>query len=271
MSKVSAIQLERKIATNKWVINARWFYMVGIFLIGILSKMISKSNVGFSFTAMASLLLSFFLFNYIFYFLIKQIEKTESTALLNITSYALIVVELIYFTIIMHLAGGVESIATVFFFLPVISTSLMFGASGSVITALICGLLVNILVILEYFGYISHISRYGIDTLEFKDISIALTKTITISIFYIIAGFFAGFGANILLAREKSLEGEASKLNKQAEKLIKRDQELTNLNKELDKKIKELESFQKLAVGRELKMIELKEEINKLKDQLTKK
>ncbi len=233
MTGVTNIQLERKIATNEWVIKARWFYMVGIFIIGILSKVISKSNVNFSFASMSSLLLSFIIFNYIFYFLMGRVDRTKPTALLNITSLALITIELIYFVIIMHMAGGIESIATVFFFLPVISTSLMFGARGSIITAVICGFLINILVILEYFGYITHISRYGIDTIEFKDLSYGLTKTITISIFYIIAGFFAGYGANMLFQREKSFEEEAVKLDNQTYKLIKHDKKLSKINQEL--------------------------------------
>lgn len=41
--------------------------------------------------------------------------------------------------------------------------------------------------------------------------------------------------------------------------------------KELQKKVEELEKFQRLAVGRELKMIELKKEIERLKNQLQSK
>jgi len=141
------------------------------------------------------------------------------------------------------LIGGIESIATVFFFLPVISTSLMFGAEGSIITAVICGFLVNILVILEYYGYLSHISRYGIDTLEFKDLSYGLTKTITISIFYVIAGFFAGYGANMLFQREKSFEEEAIKLDEQTSKLIKHDKRLVKTNKELTEERNKISSL----------------------------
>lgn len=40
--------------------------------------------------------------------------------------------------------------------------------------------------------------------------------------------------------------------------------------KELKKRIKELEDFYEIAIGRELKMIELKEEIESLKEELTK-
>lgn len=56
-------------------------------------------------------------------------------------------------------------------------------------------------------------------------------------------------------ARTKELQELANSLEKQIEERTQ----------ELQAKITELESFQKLAVGRELKMIELKSEIKKFK------
>jgi hypothetical protein len=41
--------------------------------------------------------------------------------------------------------------------------------------------------------------------------------------------------------------------------------------KELERKVLELEKFQKLAIGRELRIIELKKEIKRLKEELEKK
>lgn len=48
------------------------------------------------------------------------------------------------------------------------------------------------------------------------------------------------------------------------------EQQVKARTKELEEKVMELEKFRKLAVGRELKMIELKEEINRLKEELEK-
>ena len=56
-------------------------------------------------------------------------------------------------------------------------------------------------------------------------------------------------------ARTRELESQAANL----------ENEVQARTKELQEKIKELEKFNKLSVGRELKMIELKEEIKKLK------
>ena len=46
--------------------------------------------------------------------------------------------------------------------------------------------------------------------------------------------------------------------------------ELKNKEKELKKKIKELEEFYEMAVDRELRIIELKKEIERLKEELLK-
>jgi len=48
------------------------------------------------------------------------------------------------------------------------------------------------------------------------------------------------------------------------------EEQVKERTKELQDKIRELEKFQKITVGRELKMIELKKEIEKLKEELEK-
>jgi K+-sensing histidine kinase KdpD len=194
----------------------------------------------------------------------KKVEKDFSKGLLDFISYAQIIIELVFFTIIMHSAGGVESISTVFFFLPVVSASLIFGSRESILTAVISSILINWLIIAEYYGIIRHIPRYGVPTVEYLSLPISLTKTITTSIFYIIVGAFAGYGAKRLFNREKSFEEKARLLDEQTRSLSKRGQELSEANEELDDKVAELERFQKQAVGRELKMIELKNKIKNL-------
>ena len=57
---------------------------------------------------------------------------------------------------------------------------------------------------------------------------------------------------------------ELKELTEQQEEIIK------ERTKEIRERMEELEKFHRLAVGRELKMIELKEEIKKLKNELEK-
>jgi signal transduction histidine kinase len=133
----------------------------------------------------------------------------------------------------MHFAGGIESISLVFYFLPIASFSLVLGRLGAIMVAIASSLLLNGLVLAEYFGVVEHIYRYGEATLEFSDLSVALTKSVTISIFYLIVGLFTGYGANMLFQREKSYEENNIKLGKQAKALARRDQKLSQINIEL--------------------------------------
>lgn len=76
----------------------------------------------------------------------------------------------------------------------------------------------------------------------------------------------------IVAERERKKLVEKRAKRKELEKKVKeRTAELDVANQQLSDKIVELERFNKIAVGRELKMIELKEEIKDLKAQLDKK
>ncbi len=257
------IQTERKIVVNKWIINARWFWMVGIFIIGIATKLLSETNIAFSFSAMTLFVVLGFFINIIFYLLIKKIKKSKIPKGLNLLSEVQIATELIFFLAIMHNAGGIDSIAMTFFFLPIVSSSLILNTKGSIATAILSGILVNILVILEYYKIIPHINRFEVETHMYQNFAISLTATSMISLFYIIIGTFAGFGSKLLFDRERKLlekkenlkkekkyrENELQQLAKTTKLLVKRDLELTATNKELDKKVKELERSEKAMLN----------------------
>ena len=68
-----------------------------------------------------------------------------------------------------------------------------------------------------------------------------------------------------------SLEGEVGKRTKELRDLAgSLDEQVRERTKELQGKVEELERFHKLAVGRELRMVGLKEEIEEFKKQLEK-
>jgi hypothetical protein len=68
------------------------------------------------------------------------------------------------------------------------------------------------------------------------------------------------------------LEIRVAARTKELKELVERQKEIIKeKTQELQKKIEELEKFQKMAVGRELKMIELKKKIEELENQLKNK
>lgn len=68
-------------------------------------------------------------------------------------------------------------------------------------------------------------------------------------------------------ALEIKIQARTRELKEMAESL---DEKVKEKTKELQEKVEELGKFQKLAVGRELKMIELKKEIKEIKEELEK-
>jgi PAS domain S-box-containing protein len=70
---------------------------------------------------------------------------------------------------------------------------------------------------------------------------------------------------NVLEIKVKARTKELSELAQSLEEKVK------EKTKELQEKLEELERFQKFAVGRELKMVELKKEVEELKEELSRK
>ena len=238
--------------------------MVAIFLIGILgNSLFSIFTDKSQFFSISVLLLVFIFVNAYFYLLISEIKKTKSRHKLKYLSVWQIGIELVIFTIILYL-GGDKGMASVFFFLPIISASIIFGIRGAVITAILAATLVNLSVTLDYFIYFwqNILSKDVFNALElnvFKYRTYSLISVIATSNFYLVLAIFSGYGTKLLFKREQALisqtenlvrvkeyrENELKQLDKTTKLLVKRDQQLTIINKELDKKIEELERSEK--------------------------
>ncbi|RLC38804.1 hypothetical protein DRH27_01405 [Candidatus Falkowbacteria bacterium] len=255
---------ERKLEINEWIITTRWFYMVAVLLIGILgNSLFSLFTVKSSFFSISFLLIIFLIINSYLHYYLTEIKKNESRIKLKYLGIWQILIELIIFTIVLYLLGD-KPTASLFFFLPIISASIIFGVKGAVITALLSGALVNLSVVIEYFdlvaGYLFH--RDFLNTVELIEIrysTFALIKVITTSNFYLILGVVAGYTSKHLFKREQKLiehsqqldrekagwAGEIKRMGSNAQLLAKRDEIITKVNRQLNAKIKELEKSEK--------------------------
>jgi len=104
------------------------------------------------------------------------------------------------------------------------------------------------------------------------------------SIIYLI-NFFVLFGIGVIIflfwgykrtlkyleTAKMEAEKKVKEKTRELEELTKRQEDIIKKRtKELQEKVQDLEKFSKLAVGRELKMAGLKEEIEKLREELKK-
>jgi signal transduction histidine kinase len=252
------LQLERKIHVNIWLAKARWLYIFGLLIVGILSNTVSQGSYEFPWVLMFSLFVIGCLINLFIYFIAKYIEKNKLYNWVSKLSHFQLIFELTILITILHIAGTLESMVFIFLVLPIVSSSILLGPRGSIITSIISSSLLWLLILFEHFGILPHYNRYGITTVFYTSFSIVIVNALDIAFFYIILGIFSGYVSKILISREDALEekthklikinkyreSELKQLDKTTKLLVTRDRELTQINQEYDAKIKELQRSQ---------------------------
>ena len=197
------------------------------------------------------------------------------------------VIDLLVLTAIIHFLGGAEWIGAIFYLLTLVLVGIILDKKRTFILGSIAILLYSGLVLLEYFQILPHQELFVLKPGLYRDPHFVITQILIIAAFFFFVCESAGTFIEKINQKQKALEEERKKATeaykeaKEAKNILEvkveaRTKELANLatereeiiqerTKELQKKIKELEELQKLFVGRELKMMELKREIKELK------
>lgn len=247
-----------KYESNRWMIRARWYYAPSIFLMGLISKLDPLGNNVFPVPVMLFLFSLFILTNIFFYKAVKYIETNNKAQYLDVLATSQICAELLFFATILHLSGGVNSVAPIFLFIPIVTSIILFDVVGSLIIAFVCGLFINSLVVLDYYGVLKYVYGYpGTGVMSYDDFILTLTSTITTTAVYFIVGSLAGYLSSVIKNRENKLvEGkrksqlQAERLrllneayNSYARQLVRKDLELTKQNERFSILDKEKSEF----------------------------
>jgi hypothetical protein len=203
-------------------------------------------------------------------------------------------VHLLVYTIIVHYLGGVEWIGVIIYFFLIVEASIILSRKKALIVTLGATIFYTSLLFLEYFGILPH-HRFFVfapnphQNLLYLFLTILTAALIGFHYCSYLIGTFSGMFRRIsddlrkerkeLIKAKKELEESKAILEIKVRARTKELEELTQSleeqvrerTKELQEKLEELERFQRLAVGRELKMIELKKEIKRLKEELQKR
>lgn len=218
---------------------------------------------------------------YLFYYYYIQ-SKKNGVSLHNFY-FARSLIDLFLITVAIHFLGGVEWIGAVFYLTGLSWASAVLPKNKVFFLSLTAVFFYFALALLECFEFLPHRMSFGPSTGLYQNPIYILAQVLVLMIIFPFISQSYGTLANNfrknqkkLMESQEKLEEAKSVLEIRVRSRTKELQELADgLENEVEKrmwetqeKIKELERFQKLAVGRELKMIELKKEINKLKEQL---
>lgn len=230
-----------KFEANKWLVTARWFYAPTIFVIGLLLKL---DPLGYNFFPVPTMMFLFFLFvlcNLFFWRTVRKAEIHNDGRLINIVAVTQVVVEMVFFLAILHLSGGDQSVAPIFFFIPVVTSIVLFDVVGSLIIAFISALFLNGLLLLDYFGYLRYLYGYtGSGTVDYYDFIVRFMSTTTYTAVYLIVGALAGYLTSVIKRRDEDLEDERRKAQFQAERLRMLNAEYSEYARELVRRDLEL-------------------------------
>ncbi|MEA3357212.1 MAG: hypothetical protein U9Q67_02160 [Patescibacteria group bacterium] len=193
--------------------------------------------------------------------------------------------DLLLLTLIMYFVGGTEWLSSTLYSITLILAGLVLPKKKTTILTYIAFLYYIIIILLEYSGLIQPRALFTSSEAE-RTLPFVITQILTAGVFFYFISESIGQSSEKLRESTRQLEKEQRKASmaykkaKEAEavldiKVKARTEELEELvqegktiikqrTDELEKKVHDLEKFHKLAVGRELKMIELKKEIASL-------
>lgn len=225
---------------------------------------------------------------YSVYPLILKKKKTASGLYSLYFNY--ISLDLVFITVIIHYLGSAEWIGVIFYLVTITFAGTILPKKKSLLLSFLATLFYSILVFLEYFQILPHRPLFALRPGIYQNLGYVLSQLLLVAAFFFFIGETSGTFSNrikekhSLLIKERGKTSRALKEAEEARKILEvrvqaRTKELQKLTqeqeevieartKELQKKIAELERFQKLTVGRELKMVELKRELKGLKEKL---
>jgi len=283
------IKKESLVKDLKITIFTRRITILGFIVMVAIMKITMPERMINTWWLVELLLVFWFITTFFFDFLIK---KAKTSGKIDDFHFAYLSFELLIITSLVHFIGGVEGIGILFYIFIILYGGIFLSRSRSLFLTIIALVLYSSFILFEYFEIIPHRPTSKV---SYKEMGSVVSYVMIMGFTFLFVVYTVGVFAeklkkrtNELFKTYENLEKRSRDLNKAKDELeeakssleIKvkaRTKELEELTqgleekvkertKEIEKKVEELKKFNKLAVDRELKMIQLKKEIKILKE-----
>jgi low affinity Fe/Cu permease len=255
--------------------------VLGIFIILISATALLRFVLKMPISYLIFILFLIWVLAYLFYYYYIQRRKSGE----NLCNFYFIksLVDLFLITVAIHFLGGVEWIGAIFYLTVLSWASAVLSKNRVFVLSFVTVFFYLALALLEYFAFLPHAAPFGYSAGLYQNsvyISVQVL-VLTIVLLFIsqnygtLANNFKGSRKRLLKSQEKleeaknvleiRVQSRTRELRKLAESL---EEKVNSRTEEAQARVDELERFQRLAVGRELRMVELKKEIKKLKEHL---
>jgi len=152
-----------RLAANKWVIKARWFYVAVIALLCLAwhtPNLIALNWADFSLlrSPLLSLLVMALLANALLWAIARMIDEGTEHRYVPVLSFLQLIAEVILISLLMSDLPGLSTFISVLFFVPVIESIVFFGYVGPLLVAILAMIILNFL----FFSSVSSGSNLGL-------------------------------------------------------------------------------------------------------------
>jgi len=230
-----------KLEANKWVIKARWFYLLLVSFICLALSwpkllLIDWSNLNWLSEPVLFLFAISFLGNLFLLVMSRIIDLETAHRHVPILSFLQIVFEVIIISLFIYDYQANSQILSSLFFIPIVESIVLFGNHGPLIVSMVIGVILNAIIFLvNLSGWEFLLKKTESDILNKFPASSIFTWSLIFSAIYLVVGSVSSYIAKQISLREKKLEEEM--VNNQVQINA-----LRNFNKELEKDTRELQA-----------------------------
>jgi len=275
------------------------FSIIAVLIMFLLLAVILGYTTKATFSPMLYFWLVFWITSLFSFFI--YVKRKKETSIINRAHFNFFVFQTMILTVIVHYLGTIESFAAVFYAALIIYGVFLLSEKQSFIITLLCVIFLYGLVLLEYYDIVPHYSLFE-STGVYKNPSHVAIRLIMVLVTFVLLVVVGNRYSKIIKKQSQDILKVQNKLKKTNEELREKVKELESVSvnleeaketleirvearvkeleeltqnleekvkkrtKEIQKKVQELEKFQKFAVGRELKMIELKKKMKEIKN-----
>lgn len=196
-------------------------------------------------------------------------------------------IDLLLLTVAVYYLGGAAWVAPVFYMITLVMAGLLIPKKRAILLALVTLFYYTALSFLQFWNILPYRNPFSNEVPPFSW-EYMVTNILVVGAAFVMAAVTVGDFSEKLKNKTDEVEKERARVEealdkaKEMEKVLgvrvrartrelralakKQEEIIEERTKELKERLEELEKFRKLTVGREMKMIKLKEELKKLKD-----
>jgi hypothetical protein len=294
---MDVFEKQQTIEAIKTVVKGRWFFVSTLFLQGIISLIFFPEVPIPTGPIMSAIVFSAFAFNFGFWLYVRRPEEKIGSGGIQIVKAMQVFLDQVWISAVLFFTGTIGTLPLVLYFIVIMVGVSLYKRKGIILSTISGCFLFSIIAYTQYKGILAgpHPAKEVLNVAFTPgDKHWLIMILIAFYIFYASSAILASYLAGLFKKREARLIIQKQELTEKTRLLTVQTRELTQTkdylhealtksdkargelehtkaeleksNLELKAKLVEVEKYGEITTGRELKMMELKNEIKDLRD-----